>query len=162
MIHTKRAAIILVAALTLAAAGCGGDASGATGPGKNNPLGLYALITANRKLIPSVIYQGPYFDETIPHFFNAVTVRVIGGELVLQQDDRFHLEIRFDLDADGDQQLWRLAVDGQSEIDGDTIALWADGGGEPVIASIRNGTVTLTSDTGTPGKRAEVTFKYRP
>ena len=162
MLNMKRAATLFVAALTVAAAGCGGDSSGSTGPGDNTRIGLYALLTANKKAIPSEIYHGPYFDETIPHFFNQVIVRVIGGELILQQDDRFHLEIRFDVNADGEQQLWRLAVDGDSEIDGGTIALWADGGGDPVIASIRNGTVTFMSDTGTPGKRAEVTFKYQP
>ena len=163
MINTTRAATIFVAAMTVAAAGCGGgDSSGPTGPGRNNQLGLYALITANKKAIPSEIYHGPFFDETGPRFYNQVIVRVIGGELILQEDDRFHFEIRFDVNADGDQQLWRLAVDGESEIDGDEIALWADDGSDPVIASIRNGTVTLTSDTGTPGKRAEVTFKYRP
>ena len=163
MLNIPRAATMLVAAaLTVAAAGCGGDSSGATGPRDVNRLGLYALITANKKAIPSEIYHGPFFDETVPHFYNQVVVRVIGGELILQDDDRFHLEIRFDLNADGDQQLWRLAVDGEAEIDGDKIALWADDGSEPVIATIRNGTVNLTSDTGTPGKRAEVTFKYQP
>jgi hypothetical protein len=119
------------------------------------------LVTANKKAIPSEIYHGPFFDETVPRFYNEVIVRVIGGELILQDGDRFHLEIRFDLNADGEQQLWRFALDGESEIDGGNIALWPDGG-DRVIASIRNGTVTFTSDTGTPGKRAEVTFKYRP
>ena len=162
MLNKLRLATILVAALTVAAAGCGGgDSSGPAGPGSNQ-TGLYALITANKKAIPSEIYHGPFFDETVPRFYNQVIVRVIGGELILQEGDRFHLEIRFDLNADGDQQLWRFAVDGESEIDGGEIALWPDEGGEPVIASIRDGTVTFTSDTGTPGKRAEVTFKYRP
>ena len=163
MLDMQRATTILVAAMTVAAAGCGsGDSSGPTGPGKSNQIGLYALITANKKAIPSEIYHGPFFDETARRFYNQVIVKVIGGELVLMENDRFHLEIRFELDADGEQQLWRFAVDGESEIDGGEIALWADAGGDPVIASIRNGTVTFTSDTGTPGKRAEVTFKYRP
>ena len=163
MLNIQRAATILVAAMMVAAAGCGGgDSSGPTGPAKSNQIGLYALITANKKAIPSEIYHGPFFDETVPRFYNQVIVKVIGGELVLMENDRFHLEIRFELDADGEQQLWRFAVDGESEIDGGEIALWADAGGDPVIASIRNGTVTFTSDTGTPGKRAEVTFKYRP
>ena len=162
MLNTKRVATIVVAALTVAAAGCGGgDSSSPTGPG-GNQIGLYALITANKKAIPSEIYHGPFFDETIPHFYNQVIVRVIGGELILQDDDRFHFEIRFEVNADGEQQLWRLAVDGDSEIDGGKLALWGDAGGDPVIASIRNGTVTFTSETGTPGKRTEVTFKYQP
>src|SRR5574338_421711 len=100
MIDIRRAATIVVAALTVAAAGCGGgDTSGPTGPGGNNQIGLYALMTANKKAIPSEIYHGPYFDDTIPHFFNQVIVRVTGGELVLQEDDRFHLAIDFYINA---------------------------------------------------------------
>jgi hypothetical protein len=163
MINMKRAATIFVAAMTVAAAGCGGgDSSSPTGPGGGNQLGLYALMTANKKAIPSEIYHGPFFDETIPHFFNQVIVRVTGGELVLQEDDRFHLAIDIYIFADGEEQTGTLAIDGDSEIDGGKIALWADAGGDPVIASIRNGTVTFTSDTKTPGKRTELVFKYVP
>jgi hypothetical protein len=162
MLNMKRAATIVVAAMMVTAAGCGGSDSGPTGPGGNNRLGLYALMTANKKVIPSEIYHGPYFDETVPRFYNQVIVRVTGGELLLQEDDRFHLQIEFYLNADGDEQQWRFAVDGNAEIDGGRIALWADGGGDPVIASIRNGSVTFTGDTRTPGRRAELSFQYVP
>ena len=163
MINIKRAATIAVAAMTVAAAGCGGgDSSGPTGPGGDNQLGLYALMTANKKVIPTEIYHGPFFDETIPRFFNQVIVRVTGGELVLQEDNRFHLAIDLYLYADGDEDAATLAVDGDFETEGGKIELWADGAEGPVVAAIRNGTVTFTSDTGTAGNRAELTFKHVP
>jgi hypothetical protein len=162
MINMKRAATIAVAAMTVAAAGCGGgDSAGPTGPG-GTQLGLYALMTANKKAIPTEIYHGPYFDETIPYFFNQFIVRVTGGELVLQDDDRFHLAIDLYINADGEEGTLTIPVDGDFEIDGGKIALWADGGEEPEIAAIRNGTVTFTSSTRTAGKRTELTFKYVP
>jgi hypothetical protein len=163
MTHIKRAATILVAAMTVVAAGCGdGGSSGPTGPGGNDRLGLYALMTANRKPIPVEIYHGPYFDETIPHFFNQFVVRVTGGELVLQAGGRYHLALDLYLNGDGEEAQLTLPAEGNYEIDGNQIVLQADGAPEAARASIKNGTITYTSDPPAGGQKMELVFKYVP
>ena len=163
MTNIKRAATILVAAMTVAAAGCGGgDSSGSTGPGGGNRLGLYALMTANRKAIPTEIYHGPYFDETIPHFFNQFIVRLTGGELVLQDGGRYHIALDMYVNGDGEEAQITLPAEGDYEIDGNEILLQADGAPEAARALIKNGTITFTSDPPAGGKKLELMFKYVP
>jgi hypothetical protein len=119
-------------------------------------------MTANRKPIPVEIYHGPYFDETIPHFFNQFVVRVTGGELVLQDGGRYHLALDLYLNGDGEEAQLTLPAEGDYEIDGNQIVLQADGAPEAARASIKNGTITYTSDPPTGGQKMELVFKYVP
>jgi hypothetical protein len=151
----RRAAVALGAAAILGAAACGGSDS-STGPRNADPTGLYALRQVGRDAIPVQIFRGP--SGGIPDFI----VRVTGGELVLQDDDRFYMAMDLELRANGQAVARSLSVEGDYEIDGGQLMLVPDGAPEASRATIRNGVIALPMDLSGDGAMKVYTFNYVP
>lgn len=157
-----RLAATLVTATTLAAAtGCGGGGDSSTGPSNTNPVGIYALMQVDSKAIPAEIYHGPYFDASIPHFYEQYIAKVTGGEIILQKGGRFHMAVDGQVTADGKVMTGTFGFDGTYVIDGDQLMLTTDQGGEGT-ATIRNGTISSGADLMGGGKQVNaLVFRYR-
>lgn len=150
-----RAAVALAAAAILGAAACGGSDS-STGPRNADPTGLYALRQVGRDAIPAEIFRGTYGD--IPN----LVVSVTGGELVLQDDDRFYMAMDYELRANGQAVTRSLSVEGDYEIDGGQLLLVPDGAPEASRATIRNGVIAVPMDVSGDGVMKVYTFNYVP
>jgi hypothetical protein len=157
-----RATATLLIVTTLAAAtGCGGGGDSSTGPSNKNPVGIYALMQVDSKAIPTEIYHGPYFDASIPHFYEQYIAKVTGGEIILQKGGRFHMAVDGAVTADGKSGTGTFAFDGTYEIDGDQLMLTTDEGGKGT-ATLRNGTITSGADLMGDGKQVNaLVFRYR-
>jgi hypothetical protein len=139
----------------LGVAACGASDSG-TGPGNANPVGLYSLRQVGRDVIPAEIFRGTLGG--IPDF----TVDVTGGELVLQDDDRFHLAIDFALRGNGQAVARSTSVEGEYEIDGGQLMLVPDGAADGAQATLRNGVIAVSLDLMGDGTLKQYTFRYVP
>ena len=164
--HITRLAAALLLCTTLASAtacgGGGGDSStGPTDPGTRNQLGLYALMQVNKKAIPTEIKHGPFFDASVPHFYNQLIVKITGGELVLQDGGRFHFALDLYVNADGDEASLTKPIDGTWEMDGNELTLTPDRGTGYTTATIGKGSVSMDLDVIGEGKFSAYTFQYR-
>jgi hypothetical protein len=158
---TRLAATLLTATTLAAAAGCGGGADSSTGPSNKNAVGIYALMQVDSKAIPTEIYHGPYFDASIPHFYEQYIAKITGGELVLQEGGRFHMAVDGKVTADGREGTPTMAVDGYYTIEGDQIMFLTDGGGDGT-ATLRTGTISFGADLMGDGKKMNaLEFRYR-
>ena len=145
----------MAAVLVATIVGCGGGADSSTGPSNGDPTGLYSLRQVAGSSIPTQIYRGP-----LPGIAD-MAVGITGGELTLQDDDRYALAVDLQLTANG-QSIPRFAkFTGDYEIDGGTLTLYHDNGGG-VDATLRNGVVTMQLDMVGNGTRKPYTFKFVP
>lgn len=139
----------------LGTAACGASDSG-TGPRNGDPTGLYSLRQVGGDAIPARIYRG-----TLGGVPNA-TVDVTGGELVLQDDDRFYLAMDFELRANGEAAARSTSVEGDYEIEGGQLTLVADDGINGAQATLRNGVIAVALDLMGDGTLKQYTFRYVP
>ena len=146
-----------VAALLVAAVvGCGGGGDSSTGPGNNaDPTGLYSLRQVGKAAIPTQIYRGPL--PGIPE----MTVGITGGELILQDEDRFSLAIDLSLSANGQSIPRIITFEGDYEIEGGKLTL-LDDRGAGAEATLRNGVVAMELDMVGNGTLKQYTFKFVP
>ena len=145
-------AALLVAAV-VACGGGGGDRS--TGPNNGDPTGLYSLRQVGNASIPTQIYRGP-----LPGIED-MAIGITGGELTLQDDDRYALALDLQLTANR-QSIPRYAkFTGDYEIDGGTLTLYSDRGGA-VDVTMRNGVITMQLDMVGNGTLKQYTFKFVP
>jgi hypothetical protein len=145
-----------VAALLIAAVvGCGGGGDSSTGPSNGDPTGLYSLRQVGKASIPTQIYRGP-----LPGIAD-MAVGITGGELTLQDDDRYALALDLKLTANGQSIPRYLQFAGDYEIDGGTLTLYDDRGGG-LDATLRNGVVTMELDMVGNGTLKQYTFKFVP
>jgi hypothetical protein len=162
---TRLAAALLLWTTLAGATACGGGGDSSTGPSAgpstDNPLGLYALMQVNQKAIPSEIKHGPFFDATVPHFYNQLIVKITGGELVLQKGGRFHFALDLYVNADGDESTLTRSIDGTWEVDDGEIDLTPDRGTGFTTATIANGNITMDLDVIGEGKFSAYRFEYR-
>jgi len=157
---TRLAAALLLCTTLASATACGGGDS-STGPSTKNPLGLYALMQVNTKAIPTEIKHGPFFDATVPHFYNLLIVKVTGGELVLQDGGRFHFALDYYVNADGQEGTVTRPIDGTWEADGDEITLTPNGDNGYTTATMGKGRISMDLDLIGEGKFVPYTFQYR-
>jgi hypothetical protein len=150
-----RAAVLLTAAVMLGVAACGASDSG-TGPGNADPTGLYSLRQVGRDAIPAEIFRGTLGG--VP----GVTINVTGGELVLQDDDRFYLAMDFELRANGQAVARSTSVEGDYEIEGGQLILAPDSGAEGTQATLRNGVIAVPLDLVGDGAVKNYSFRYVP
>jgi hypothetical protein len=151
----SRAVRLVAATAILGVAACGASDS-STGPGNADPTGLYSLRQVGRDAIPAEIFRGTLGG--VPGVILAVT----GGELVLQDDDRFHLALDFELRANGQAIPRSLSVEGEYEIDGGRLMLMSDGGVEGAVATLRDGVIALPLDLVGDGALKQYNFRYVP
>ena len=144
----------IAALLVAAVVGCGGGDS-STGPRNTDPTGLYSLRQVGKDAIPAQIYRGPL--PGIPD----MTVGITGGELILQDDDRFSLAMDLKLSANGQAVPRILQFEGDYEIEGGTLTLLEDRGGG-VEATLRNGVVAIELDLVGNGTLKQYTFRFVP
>jgi hypothetical protein len=154
-------ATLLIVTTLAAATGCGGGGDSSTGPSNTNPVGIYALMQVDSKAIPTEIYHGPYFDASIPHFYEQYIAKVTGGEIILQKGGRFHMAVDGEVTADRKVLNGTFGFDGTYEIDGDELMLTTDGGADGT-ATLGNGAISLSADLMGGGKQLNaLTFRYR-
>jgi hypothetical protein len=152
----RRAVRSGIAALLVAAVvGCGGGGDSSTGPGTADPTGLYSLRQVGNAAIPTQIYRGPLQGIA------DMAVGITGGELTLQDDDRFALAVDLKLTANGQSIPRYLKFAGDYEIDSGTLTLYDDRGGG-LDATLRNGVVTMELDMVGNGSLRQYTFKFVP
>lgn len=151
--RTVQSGIAALLVATVVACGGGGDSS--TGPSNADPTGLYSLRQVGKAAIPTQIYRGPLQG------IGDMAVAITGGELTLQDDDRFALAIDLQLTANGQSIPRYVRFEGDYEIDGGTLTLYEDRGGG-VDATIRNGVVTLELDMVGNGTLKPYTFRFVP
>lgn len=163
--HITRLATALLLCSTLASATACGGGDSSTGPGNGsgngNRLGLYALMQVNKKAIPTEIKHGPFFDASVPHFYNQLIVKVTGGELVLQDGGRFHFALDLYINGDGDEATFTRPIEGTWEVDDDEITLTPDRGTGYTTGTIANGSISMDLDVVGEGKFVPYTFQYR-
>ena len=135
-------------------------ATRSTGPSTKNPLGLYALMQVNTKAIPTEIKHGPFFDATVPRFYNLLIVKITGGELVLRDGGRFHFAVDFYVNGDGNEASVTRPVEGTWEVDGNELTLTPDGSNGFTTATIGKGSIRMDLDLIGDGKSCH-TFQYR-
>lgn len=145
----------IAALLVATVVGCGGSGDSSTGPGNADPTGLYSLRQVGKNAIPAQIYRGPL--PGIPD----MAVGITGGELVLQDDDRYSLAMDLKLSANGQSIPRILRFEGDYEIEGGTLTLYDDGGGG-LDATLRNGVVTMELDMVGNGTLKQYTFRFVP
>jgi hypothetical protein len=143
------------ALLAVAVIGCGGGGDSSTGPRNADPTGLYSLRQVGNATIPTQIYRGPL--PGVPD----MTVAITGGELILQDDDRFSLALDLKLSANGQSVPRTIRFEGDYEIEGGTLTLMDDRGGG-VDATLRNGMVAVELDMVGNGALKQYTFRYVP
>jgi hypothetical protein len=161
---TRLAAALLLCTTLSSATACGGGDSStgpSAGPSTRNPLGLYALMQVNTKAIPTEIKHGPFFDATVPRFYNLLIVKITGGELVLQDGGRFHFALDLYVNGDGDEATLTKPIDGTWEMDGSEITLTPDRGDGFTTATIGKGSISMDLDVVGEGKFVPYTFQYR-
>jgi len=151
----SRAARLVAATAILGVAACGASDS-STGPGNADPTGLYSLRQVGRDAIPAEVFRGTLGG--IP----GVVVAATGGELVLQDDDRFHLALDFEFRANGKALPRTQSVEGEYEIDGGELTLVPDGGVGGAVATLRNGAIALPLDLVGDGTMKQYNFRYVP
>ena len=151
----QRAAVLLTATAMLVAAACGASDS-STGPRNADPTGLYALRQVGRDAIPAEIFRGTYGG--VPN----LVVSVTGGELVLQDDDRFYMAMDYELRANGQAVTRSLSTEGDYEIEGGQLTLVPDGAPEGSRATLRNGVIALPMDVSGDGTMKVYSFNYVP
>jgi hypothetical protein len=158
---TRLAAALLLCTTLASATACGGGDS-STGPSTKNPLGLYALMQVNTKAIPTEIKHGPFFDGTVPRFYNVLIVKITGGELVLQDGGRFHFALDYYVNADGQEGTVTRPIDGTWEVDGNEITLTPNGNNNGyTTATMGKGSITMNLDLIGEGKFVSYTFRYQ-
>ena len=151
MVQSSIAALVM--GVVFGCGGSGGDRS--TGPGNGDPTGLYSLRQVGNTSIPTQIYRGP-----LPEIAD-MAVGITGGELILEDDDRYTLALDLQLTANG-QSIPRYAkFTGDYEIDGGTLTLYHDRGGG-VDATLRNGVVAMQLDMVGNGTLKQYTFRFVP
>lgn len=150
-----RAAVLLTAAAMLGVAACGASDSG-TGPSNADPVGLYSLRQVGRDAIPAQVWRGTLGG--VP----GVTIDVTGGELVLQDDDRFYLALDFELRANGEAGTRSISIEGSYEIEGGQLSLVADDGISSAQATLRSGVISVGLDLIGDGDLKQYTFRYVP
>jgi hypothetical protein len=144
----------IAALLVVTVFGCGGGES-STGPRNGDPAGLYSLRQVGKAAIPAQIYRGP-----LPGIED-MAVAITGGELTLEDDERYELALDLQLTANR-QSIPRYAkFAGDYEIDGGTLTLYDDRGGG-FDATLRNGVVTMELDMVGNGTLKPYTFKLVP
>jgi hypothetical protein len=105
--------------------------------------------------IPAQIYRGP-----LPGIED-MAVAITGGELTLEDDERYELALDLQLTANR-QSIPRYAkFAGDYELDGGTLTLYDDRGGG-FDATLRNGVVTMELDMVGNGTLKPYTFKLVP
>lgn len=145
----------IAALLVAAVVACGGGGDSSTGPRNTDPTGLYSLRQVAGAAIPTQIYRGPLTG--IPD----MTVGITGGELILQDGDRFSLAIDLKLSANGQSIPRTIQFQGDYEIEGGTLSLYEDRGGG-IDAALRNGVVAIELDLVGNGGLKQYTFKFVP
>ena len=149
-IHSGIAAVLIAAVV-----GCGGGDS-STGPRNADPTGLYSLRQVGRDAIPTRIFRGAIGG--IPDF----TIEVTGGELILQEGDRYSMALDFALSATGGPKLPRtVSFEGDYEIEGGQLTM-VDAAGDEAQGTLRNGVITVGLDVVGDGTLKPFTFKYVP
>jgi hypothetical protein len=152
-----RAGVLLLLSATVLAIGCGGDQS--TGPGKKNVAGTYLLSEVDEAGLPATIHQGPWLDPVNVVFYNQYIMRITGGAIALDPDDRFSLTISAEAYADGLQWTPIFTLTGTYEIDDGELWFWPDGYNIPAgSATIHGRTITLTIDLMTKGIDNDLSF----
>jgi hypothetical protein len=160
------AALLLCTTLASATACGGGDSTTgprAGGPSTGTQPGLYALMQVNAKAIPAEIKHGPFLDGTVvpPRFYNLLIVKITGGELVLQNDGRFHFAVDFYVNRDGTEATVTRPVDGTWEVDGNEITLTPNGSNGYTTATLGKGSISMDLDLIGEGKVLPYSFQYR-
>jgi hypothetical protein len=138
--------VVLAAMSLFGAAGCAPDGSEPTGPG-NHHEGLYELSKIDLNPPPVVIHHGPWYDEYAGTFFNLYVVEVLGGEIELENHERFHLTLTSTVNGDGETRAAAFTITGSYEIDGDEIRFTADDDNlGTTVAQIAGGEIVVTMD----------------
>jgi hypothetical protein len=149
----RQLAAVLLTSTLLGTAACGGGDSG-TGPSGSNPAGSYSLAKVDQSALPFEIYRGPYFDEESGQYFDQLIIRVVGGDLTLN-NDRFTATFTLQLSANGQTANTSLQVTGDYEILGNQITFDPDEDLEVETATLQNGAITIGidfMDTGTENR----------
>jgi hypothetical protein len=151
-----RVLALLGAALLSAAIGCS-DSS--TGPGKG-PVGVWELRTVDAERLPAEIYHGPYFDEVNQRFFNQLIVKVTVGEIRLDDDGRYRLDLEMAFWGDGETGTERISGEGSYVLWDEAIDFKPDGNPNAALsASFVDGTITLPLSSWEEGEFFDFAFR---
>lgn len=143
----QRNAMRMLAMTLLAVAGCSnGGTDGTTAPKKDPVAGTYSLRTIDATRPPVEVYHGPWFDSANRRFYNQMVMLITDGRITLDAPDRWSLTLAAQLTLDGAPSQQQIAASGSYTVDGDQVTLTMDGADGSLAATLRNGTISLTTD----------------
>lgn len=158
MTHTRHTALLVAATFAAMTACAGGDSS--TGPSSAKPAGVYELRLVDGNAVPAKIYHGPYFDASIPHFYNQLIAEVTQGTIELDADGRFRIELGYRFTGDGQTALSELEDEGEYQTQGGEIQFQSDEGYE-YSATLQNGTIELSLPNTLKEGQPNVRYSFR-
>jgi len=154
--HRLRASL-LAAAVALGASGCIGTDAG-TGPtNTEDPAGIYVLEQINQRIPPLEIYRGP-FRDAVGNVFDPCLIEIMGGEVLLNEDGTFDLNIVLRFTVDAGSAMQGFSVAGGYDVRGNQIRMTGENG-DHEVATLRNGVLTLTDDVAGIGRNSEFAFR---
>jgi hypothetical protein len=144
-----------IAATLIGAIACGDAGTGPRTP--TNPTGIYGLFTVDRASIPTEIFRGTYYDQASGQSFRNFSVRVTGGEIILQDDGSFHLAVDISWATDTQTGTGTKYTDGTWEVRGSEIGLTNQVG--TLVGSLRSGAITVPMDVAGSGQLKQYYFR---